>query len=211
MKFYDTLETILESKELGYQPEPLGFEYTDLEPYLDAETCKLHYEKHYKGYIKKLNELLKNDSSISIEQLVRNIKDYDDGVRFNAGGYYNHSLLWTYLTPKKYRPSDEFLKALNKKYKSYDKFKDAFNEKAMSIHGSGWCWLVVKSGKLDIITTPNQDNPLMTREGRPILGLDCWEHQYYLKYHNRRDKWADAFWKIVNWDVVSDNYSLAMD
>ena len=168
-----------------------------------------HYNKHYKGYTTKLNEALskRKNPSKDIEKIIRGIKNYDTFTRNNAGGYYNHSLFFRdYITPDKTELSDELKKKINKDFGSLDNFKRQFDEEAAKVFGSGWCWLVLKNGRLKIVSTPNQDNPLMDNMGEPLLGLDVWEHAYYLNYMSDRKKYINNFWKIVNWDKVSEKY-----
>ena len=197
-------DTVLEGRDLEYRPETLPYSFDALEPFIDKETMELHYSKHYKGYIKKLNEEIK--ATVPIVEIIKNIKKYSDKVRNNGGGYYNHTLFWSYITPDNTSPSDELITALTKKYGSLKEFEQKFIEKALTQFGSGWCWLVIKSGKLDIITTPNQDNPLMSNLGKPLLGVDVWEHAYYKKYSNDREKYLKNFIKVINWKTVSSNF-----
>jgi Fe-Mn family superoxide dismutase len=216
MKF-DLVYTILENKQplnldidsllseaknnKDYTPVKLPYALDSLEPYIDKETMSFHYNKHYKGYINKLNELTKQRTPL--EELVKNIKGKSDKVRFNAGGAYNHQLFWMMLTPDRVQPKGAILELINKKYGSMKGFKEKFLEKATTIMGSGWCWLVVKDGKLDIVTTPNQDNPLMDNLGTPLVGIDMWEHAYYLKHGPDKQSWGDNFFKVINWDYAN--------
>lgn len=216
MKFNNVL-TLLENKQpaiLGidsllsegkskkdYTPVKLPYALDSLEPYIDKETMSFHYNKHYKGYVNKLNEL--TTQRIPLEELVRNIKGRNDKVRFNAGGAYNHQLFWMMLSPDKSQPKGRLLELIDKKYGSIKEFKDKFLDKATAIMGSGWCWLVVNDGKLDIVTTPNQDNPLMDNLGTPLIGIDMWEHAYYLKHGPYKQSWGYNFFKVLNWDYAN--------
>ena len=194
------LDIVLEGKE-DYKPIKLPYELDALEPHIDSDTMNKHYNKHYKGYINKLNELTK--SRVTLVELIKNVKDKNDKVRFNAGGAYNHQLFWQMMTPERTAPKGTFEEMLTRKYKSVDNFKEVFKEKALTIMGSGWCWLVLKDGKLDIVTTANQDNPLMDNLGTPVLGLDMWEHAFYLKNGPDKDKYINSFFKVVNWDYCN--------
>lgn len=201
-----------------FKPIKLPYGYGDVEPFVGGETMYTHYNKHYKGYIDKLNDLLKDrvNKPNDIEKLIGSIKDYTDDVRNNAGGFYNHTLFWSFLSPKRQTLGGNLKEKIERQFGSVEEFKDKFTEKCMSRFGSGWCWLMVSSrGRLKIVTTPNQDNPKMNIypsknylsdkslyvpiDGEIILGLDVWEHAYYLDYKNERKKYVDNFWKVVNW------------
>jgi Fe-Mn family superoxide dismutase len=197
------LDTLLgEAKSnKDYTPVKLPYSLNALEPFIDEQTMSFHYNKHYKGYVNKLNELI--SSRTPLEELVKNIKGKNDKVRFNAGGAYNHQLFWNMLSPEKTKPNDTLQELIDKKFGSMDKFKEKFLEKATTIMGSGWCWLVIKDGKLDIVTTPNQDNPLMDNLGTPLLGIDMWEHAYYLKHGPDKQGWGKDFFKVVNWNYAN--------
>jgi Fe-Mn family superoxide dismutase len=184
-----------------YIPIKLSYSLDALEPFIDKQTMSFHYNKHYKGYINKLNELI--SSRTPLEELVKNIKGKNDKVRFNAGGAYNHQLFWNMLSPEKSKPNEMLQELIDKKFGSMDKFKEKFLEKATTIMGSGWCWLVIKDNKLDIVTTPNQDNPLMDNLGTPLLGIDMWEHAYYLKHGPDKQGWGKDFYKVVNWNYAN--------
>lgn len=189
----------------------LPYAYDALEPYIDEETMKLHHDKHHQTYINKLNAGLKNNdqtANMSIQQLLQNLNKFPEDiqavVRNNGGGHYNHSLFWKMLTPDfDSRPSEELLEEFNQAFGSYDQFQQSFNDAALSVFGSGWAWLVKEENNaLNIVTTKNQDSPLTVHQS-PLLGLDVWEHAYYLKYQNRRPEYVKAFWHIVNWDEVN--------
>jgi Fe-Mn family superoxide dismutase len=196
---------------------PLPYDKAALEPHIDAATMEIHHGKHHNTYVTNLNNAIagKGDlESKSIEDLCKNInsvpEDIRTAVRNNGGGHYNHSLFWTVLGPiAGGAPSGEVADAINAAFGSFDAFKEAFAKAATTRFGSGWAWLVVKDGKLAITSTPNQDNPLMDNSGTPILGLDVWEHAYYLKYQNRRPEYIAAFWNVVNWNAVAERFAKA--
>ncbi len=199
-----------------YQQQPLPFSYTALEPVIDAQTSEIHYSKHAAAYAKNLADAVvaeKVDTQkITLETLLSGISKYSPKLRNNAGGHYNHELFWQTLTaptasPK---PSGKLLAAIEKDFNSFDAFKTQFTEAGKTRFGSGWAWLVVSNDtKLIIGSTPNQDNPLMDVsdvKGFPLLGLDVWEHAYYLKYQNRRPDYINAWWNVVNWNFVQKRY-----
>ena len=198
---------IVEMKKIGI--EKLPYSYSSLKRFIDSKTMDIHYNKHYKGYVDKLNDSLKNkDIDISLEDIVRTISKFDNKVRNNAGGAFNHALFWKMLSPKKQLPKGEILKKITQDFGNIKKMKDEFNQAAKDRFGSGWAWLyLTKDEKLKIMSTPNQDNPLMNivkGGGFPLLGLDVWEHAYYLKYQNKRDEYIKKFWDVVNWEFVND-------
>lgn len=203
-------DLILEMKKIGI--EKLPYAYSAMKQFVDPETMDIHYNKHYKGYVKKLNDHLKNKKYkyIDLEKIIKSISRYDDSVRNNAGGAFNHALFWKMLSPKKQNPKGEIFEKIKADYGNIKKLKDEFNEVAKERFGSGWVWLVLlKNGKLKIMSTPNQDNPLMNvvkSGGYPLLGLDLWEHAYYLRYRNKRDEYIKKFWNHINWDFVNDLY-----
>ncbi len=191
----------------------LGYAYDALEPVIDAQTMQIHHSKHHQAYVNNLNKAIEGTTAenISIEEIIKNISEYSAAVRNNAGGHYNHSLFWTILTPNKNtQPSDRLLQAINQQFGSVDSMKILLNNAASNQFGSGWAWLSLdKNNKLFISSTPNQDNPLMDiadKKGRPILGIDVWEHAYYLKYQNKRGDYLSAIWDVINWDEVSKRY-----
>lgn len=198
---------IVEMKKIGIDRLPYG--YSSLSRFIDSKTMDIHYNKHYKGYVKKLNDSLKDKSGeMSLEEIIKSINKFDDKVRNNAGGAFNHALFWKMLSPKKQLPKGEILKKIKKDFGNIKKLKDEFNKAAQDRFGSGWAWLYLsKDGKLKVMSTPNQDNPLMNvikGGGYPLLGLDVWEHAYYLKYQNKRDEYISKFWDSVNWEFVND-------
>lgn len=198
---------------------PLAYSTDALEPAIDKSTMEIHYGKHHKAYVDNLNAQIKNYPNLdklSIEAVQPQISKYSTAVRNNGGGHFNHTFFWESLTPvaQSGKPSAALLKKINQDFGSLDNFKTKFNEAATSRFGSGWAWLIVTpDGKLAVTSTPNQDNPLMDvaeTKGKPLLGLDVWEHAYYLKYQNRRADYTKAFWSVVNWKKVSDRYTQAI-
>lgn len=200
-----------------YQLPDLPYGYNALEPHIDAQTMEIHHKRHHGGYVTNLNKALegKTEASLSLEELLANTKKYGEAVRNNGGGHYNHSLFWTILTPQKNtQPSAELMRAINETFTSIDSLKSLMNAAAAKRFGSGWAWLyVAKDGKLAVCSTPNQDNPLMDvaeHKGIPILGIDVWEHAYYLKYQNKRGDYLAAIWEVINWNEVSRRYQEAV-
>ena len=187
----------------------LGYEYNALEPYFDEQTMRIHHSKHHQTYVDKLNAALQNFPDLqqkSVEELVKELKslpkDVRDAVQNFGGGHLNHSFFWQ-LLKKDIQPSGAVVDAVNKKFKSFEKFKEEFTKKASYLFGSGWTWLVLSKGKLKIVNTANQDSP--TTKGQiPLLGLDVWEHAYYLKYQNRRAEFIAAFFNVINWQKVNE-------
>jgi Fe-Mn family superoxide dismutase len=203
---------INEMKKIGI--EKLPYSYSALKQFIDPETMNFHYNKHYKGYVDKLNDALskKKYGDLELEQIIKNISRYDKTIRNNAGGAFNHALFWNMLTPKPKKLEGELLKKITKQFGSFTAFKKQFDTVAKERFGSGWVWLVLTAkNTLKIMSTPNQDNPLMNiieGGGFPILGLDLWEHAYYLKYRNKKDEYIVNFWKVVNWEFVSKLYEM---
>ena len=187
----------------------LGYAYDALEPYIDAKTMEIHYSKHHAGYTNNLNNALQGTEyeGRDVEELFVNVSALSASIRNNGGGFYNHDLFWKVMSPNGGgSPSGDLADAVNKYFGSFDKFKEIFSNAAATRFGSGWAWLVVSGGELKVTSTPNQDNPLMDVadvKGTPILGLDVWEHAYYLKYQNRRPEYIAAFWNVINWEEVS--------
>jgi len=206
---------IVEMKKIGI--DRLPYSYSALKKFIDAETMNVHYNKHYKGYVEKLNDALskKKYGDLELEEIIKSISRFDKTIRNNAGGAFNHALFWKMLSPKTQNPGGEVLKQIKKDFKTYTTFKNKFEEVAKERFGSGWVWLVLtKRNKLKIVSTPNQDNPLMNvveDGGYPLLGLDLWEHAYYLKYRNKRDEYIKNFWLCINWDFVNKLYSMRME
>lgn len=193
----------------------LEYSYDALEPYVDAQTMELHYNRHHRGYYNNfLNAIKGSDLEIkTLEELFSTVSTLSVVIRNNGGGYYNHNLFWENMTPEKTAPKGKLLNDIVSQFGSLDKFKVEFGKAASTVFGSGWAWLVLSSeDKLVITSTPNQDNPLMdiaSIKGTPLLALDVWEHAYYLKYQNRRADYIGSFWNVVNWDVVCERYENA--
>ena len=200
---------------MSYKLPDLPYAYDALEPYIDAKTMEIHHSKHHQAYITKVNAALEGTSfeNTSIDELCRNLSDLPENikgaVRNNGGGHFNHSLFWSILSPKNEssEPGVDLNKAIHDSFGSIESLKEEFSNAAATRFGSGWAWLIKEDdGSLSISSTPNQDNPLM--EGKtPILGLDVWEHAYYLNYQNRRPDYINAFFNIINWDAVSALYN----
>ena len=193
---------------------PLPYSYNALEPFMDAQTMEIHYTKHHKGYVDKLNAAtgLNIDYNVNDAEKCKNIDVTTlPLIRNNLGGHYNHSLFWTLLKPNPKGevnvPTGKLANEIIKEFKSFDNFKKEFSENAIKIFGSGWCWLIFNDGRLKIISTPNQDNPLMkvaSTQGSIILALDVWEHAYYLKHQNKRLDYVTAWWNVVNWGKAEE-------
>lgn len=189
----------------------LPYSYDALEPHIDARTMEIHHTKHHNAYTTNLNSAIAGTEleGKSIEDILRNLDMNNNAVRNNGGGFFNHNLFWETMSPNKGgKPAGELGKAIDESFGSFDAFKESFSKAAATRFGSGWAWLCVhKGGRLEICSTPNQDNPLMPNtgcEGYPILGLDVWEHAYYLNYQNRRPDYIQAFFNVVNWDKVAE-------
>jgi Fe-Mn family superoxide dismutase len=197
---------------MAFELPKLSYAYEALEPNIDARTMEIHHTKHHQAYINNLNAALTGsaDEGKSIEQLMANISKQSMAVRNNGGGHYNHSLFWEIMGPNAGgAPTGELADAINQAFGSFDKFKEDFAKAGATRFGSGWAWLVKHDGKLVVTSTPNQDNPLMDIadvKGMPILGLDVWEHAYYLNYQNRRPDYISAWWNTLNWNVVADRF-----
>ena len=193
----------------------LKFSYDALEPHIDSRTMEIHHSKHHQGYTNKLNAALESaDVSFdSIEDLLAKIDMKNMTLRNNAGGFYNHKLFWEIITPgSSNEMSTELKDAINKSFGTFQEFKSQFSNSAASRFGSGWAWLCVKDGGLEICSSANQDNPLMPMigcGGTPILGIDVWEHAYYLNYQNRRPDYINAFFEVINWNIVSEKFDQA--
>lgn len=193
---------------MSFELQPLNYSYDALDPLIDARTMEIHHTKHHAAYTSNLNAAIAGsaDENKTIEQIL-SAETLVPAVRNNGGGYYNHNLYWELLAPGgSPEPEGDLKKAIVNDFGSVDAFKEAFTKAAITRFGSGWAWLVKNDGKLLVGSTPNQDNPLMKVsdiKGTPILGIDVWEHAYYLNYQNRRPDYVEAFWKLINWDVVS--------
>ncbi len=197
---------------MAFELPSLPYDYNALEPHIDARTMEIHHGKHHAGYTSKLNGAIEgsNMAGMSIEEILEKGMD-NNAVRNNGGGYYNHDLFWKVMSPNGGgEPSGALAEALTAAFGSFDGFKDAFANAAATRFGSGWAWLCVHpGGKVEVCSTPNQDNPLMPGigcGGTPVLGLDVWEHAYYLNYQNRRPDYINAFFNVINWDEVSKRY-----
>jgi len=192
----------------------LKFEFDALEPHIDKETMEIHHDKHHAGYVKKLTAALEGTefAEKDIKEILKYIdsipEDKRKAVINNGGGHANHTLFWEILSPNKSELSGELAEAINKKFGSFEEFKSQFSDAAATRFGSGWAWLVVNGGELEVTSTANQDSPLMNNQ-TPILGLDVWEHAYYLKYQNKRQDYVEAFFNVINWDKVAENFSVA--
>lgn len=209
--------TITKEASMAHTLPPLPYALDALEPHIDAKTMEIHHAKHHGTYVTNLNKALegkKDWESKSLEQLISKIsaipEDIRGAVRNNGGGHYNHSLFWTLLGPKAGgTPQGKIGEDITKTFGSFDSFKEQFTKAALGRFGSGWVWLIVGNGKLIITSTPNQDNPLMDvaeTKGTPVVGLDVWEHAYYLKYQNRRADYVAAFWNVLNWNTIEQRY-----
>lgn len=201
---------------MAFQLPELGYAYDALEPHIDARTMEIHHSKHHQGYTNNLNNAIAGTAleGKSIEDILTNLDMSNGAVRNNGGGFFNHSLFWTVLNPEdRGYLSGDLKDAIEAAFGSKDAFMEAFSKAAATQFGSGWAWLCVhKGGKVEVCSTPNQDNPLMpgvTCGGTPILGLDVWEHAYYLNYQNRRPDYINAFFKVINWNEVEKRYAAA--
>ncbi|PLT30998.1 superoxide dismutase [Peribacillus deserti] len=201
---------------MAFELPQLPYAYDALEPNIDKETMNIHHTKHHNTYVTNLNNALEGNeelSSKSVEEVISNLDAVPENVRTavrnNGGGHANHTLFWQILSPNGGgEPTGELADAINSKFGSFENFKEEFSKAATTRFGSGWAWLAVNNGEIEVTSTPNQDNPLM--EGKtPLLGLDVWEHAYYLKYQNRRPEYINSFWNVVNWEEVNNRYNQA--
>ena len=197
---------------MAFELPKLNYSFDALEPHIDAKTMEIHYGKHHNGYTNNLNNAISGTEleSKTIEEILKNLDLDNMALRNNAGGYFNHNLFWEIMSPNcGGNPSGEISEAINSNFNSFENFKEEFKKAAATRFGSGWAWLCVfGDGKLEICSTPNQDNPLMENScgGNPILCLDVWEHAYYLNYQNRRPDYIEAFFSLINWDEVNSKY-----
>jgi Fe-Mn family superoxide dismutase len=204
-----------EGKFMGHEFQDLPYAYDALEPYVDKMTMEIHYSRHHKGYYNKFLAAIKGKdyANKSLASLFAKMSGLPVSVRNNGGGYFNHTLFWNNMSPEKSSPSKKLKSAINKDFGSMEAFQEEFNNAAATRFGSGWAWLVLnEEGKLEVGSTPNQDNPLMDvseLRGTPLLALDVWEHAYYLKYQNKRGDYVSAFWNVVNWEEVSKRFEKA--
>lgn len=195
----------------------LGYSYSALEPFIDAETMEIHYSKHHAGYVNNLNAAIKGTEleKLTIEEILAKTSKSSEAVRNNAGGHYNHTLFWSILTPNRNTmPSDALSAAINKTFGSFENFQKLMNDAAAKRFGSGWAWLIVdKKCNLVVTSTPNQDNTLMDNakvKGFPLIGIDVWEHAYYLKYQNKRGDYLSAIWNVLDWEHINKRYEEAV-
>ena len=207
---------------MKYELPEIPYEYDGLEPHIDAKTMEIHHSKHHQGYVDKLNSALEKHPEIAdtpLEDLLANLdsvpEDIRDAVRNNGGGHFNHSLFWTVMSPLRVggggEPGNDIGKAIEDKFEEFDKFKEEFATAATGQFGSGWAWLVLNNSKeLEIYSTPNQDNPIMKGDV-PLLGLDMWEHAFYLKWGPQKAEYIKAWWNTVNWEQVGMNYSKSLE
>ncbi len=199
---------------MAFELPPLPYDYSALEPYIDTQTMQIHHDKHHQTYVTNVNNALQGQdqlASMSVDDLLRNINKVPESIRTavrnNAGGHSNHSMFWNIMKPNGGgEPTGDLASAIQQAFSSFDAFKTAFNDAGTKRFGSGWAWLVLdSSGKLQVISTANQDSPLM--DGLyPVMGNDVWEHAYYLKYQNRRPEYLNAWWNVVNWDEIARRY-----
>lgn len=200
---------------MSFTLPPLPYAFDALEPHIDAQTMQIHHDKHHQAYVDNLNKAIDGTphAGKSLEELVKAAGTISPAVRNNGGGHWNHSFFWEILAPNAGgEPDGKLADAIKGTFGSFDAFKEKLNAAGASRFGSGWAWLIVKDGKLEVTSTPNQDNPLMDVaevKGTPILGVDVWEHAYYLKYQNRRPEYLKAFWSVVNWKKVAEHFAKA--
>lgn len=200
---------------MAFELPKLNYAYNALEPHIDARTMEIHHTKHHQAYVTNLNNAIAATDleNMSLEDILKNVSKHPVAVRNNGGGHWNHTMFWEIMKPNGGgEPTGDLAAAINKAFGSFATFKDEFNKAAATRFGSGWAWLIVHDGKLVVSSTPNQDNPLMDIaevKGTPILGLDVWEHAYYLNYQNRRPDYISAFWNIINWAEVERRFKSA--
>jgi superoxide dismutase, Fe-Mn family len=200
---------------MAFTLPPLPYSFDALEPHIDAQTMQIHHDKHHQAYVDNLNKAIAGtpNENKSLEELVASAGSISPAVRNNGGGHWNHSFFWEILGPKSGgQPSGKLADAINQTFGSLDALKEKVNTAGATRFGSGWAWLLVKDGKLEVSSTPNQDNPLMDVaevKGTPILGIDVWEHAYYLKYQNRRPEYLTNVWNVINWNKVAEHFEKA--
>ena len=199
---------------MAFTLAPLPYAYEALEPHIDKLTMQIHHDKHHQAYVDNLNKAIAGteNENKTIEELVKNAGIISPAVRNNGGGHWNHTFFWNILAANAGgTPSGKLADAITAAFGSFDAFKEKFNQAGITRFGSGWAWLIVKDGKLEVSSTPNQDNPLMDVaevKGTPVLGCDVWEHAYYLKYQNKRADYLGAFWNVVNWSKVAERFAV---
>ena len=200
---------------MAFSLAPLPYESNALEPYIDARTMEIHHDKHHATYTNNLNAAIEgtNLEGKSIEEILGQVSKHSPAIRNNGGGYYNHNLFWEIMGPNSGgEPSGDLATDINARFGGFAEFKEAFTKAGTTQFGSGWAWVIVRDGKLEVSSTPNQDNPLMDVaevKGTPILGIDVWEHAYYLKYQNKRPDYLKAIWSVINWKKVAEHYAAA--
>jgi Fe-Mn family superoxide dismutase len=201
---------------MAFELPKLEYAFDALEPHIDAKTMEIHHSKHHGGYVAKLNAAIEGTDAenMSLEDIMKNMSKFSTAIRNNGGGHFNHTMFWTVMSPKGGgQPTGELAEAINSTFGSFDKFKEEFSNAAATRFGSGWAWLVIdQNNKLVVTSTPNQDNPMMDIaevKGTPVLGIDVWEHAYYLNYQNRRPDYISAFWNVIDWNAVAKNYTSA--
>jgi superoxide dismutase, Fe-Mn family len=200
---------------MAFTLPPLPYAYDALEPYIDAQTMTIHHDKHHQAYVDNLNKAIAGTEyeNKSLEDIIKVAGSISPAVRNNGGGHWNHTFFWEIMAPHAGgTPTGEVADAINSSFGSFDAFKEKFAAAGATRFGSGWAWLIVKDGKLEVTSTPNQDNPLMDVaevKGAPILGVDVWEHAYYLKYQNRRPEYLSNFWNVINWAKVAELYAVS--
>lgn len=201
----------MSTESMAFELPKLDYAYDALEPHIDARTMEIHHTKHHNAYVTNLNKAIEGTSAAgkSLEEICAKISEYSPAIRNNGGGHYNHSLFWKVMGPGKGgQPTGALADAINNAFGSFDAFKEKFANAAATRFGSGWAWLIKKAdGSLAVTSTPNQDNPLMDvadEKGTPLLGIDVWEHAYYLHYQNRRPDYISAFWNVIDWDAVAE-------
>jgi superoxide dismutase, Fe-Mn family len=198
---------------MSFTLAPLPYAYDALEPHIDKETMTIHHDRHHQAYVDNVNKAIAGTEheKKTIEELVANAGSISPAVRNNGGGHWNHTFFWDSLKVNNgVNPTGDLAAAIDAAFGSFDAFKEKFNAAGTTRFGSGWAWLIIKDGKLEVSSTPNQDNPLMDVadvKGTPILACDVWEHAYYLKYQNKRPAYLEAFWNVVNWDVVAARFA----
>jgi Fe-Mn family superoxide dismutase len=200
---------------MAFTLPPLPYAFDALEPHIDAQTMQIHHDKHHQAYVDNLNKAIAGTEheNKSLDEIIKIAGSISPAVRNNGGGHWNHSFFWEVIGPNAGgQPSGAIADAINQAFGSFDALKEKMNTAGATRFGSGWAWLIVKDGKLEVCSTPNQDNPLMDVaevKGTPVLGVDVWEHAYYLKYQNRRPEYLNAFWNVVNWNKVNEHFQKA--
>lgn len=200
---------------MAFTLPPLPYAFNALEPHIDAQTMQIHHDKHHQAYVDNLNKAIAGteNENKSLEELVKNAGKISPAVRNNGGGHWNHSFFWNILSSNGGQPSGKLADAINASFGSLDALKEKINAAGATRFGSGWAWLLVKDGKLEVSSTPNQDNPLMDVaeiKGIPVLGIDVWEHAYYLKYQNKRPDYLKEIWNVINWNKVAEHFDEAI-